>query len=569
MNKLLATITSVILLACTSLGQAQIPAPDFVCIENDSLYWNVPVVTCGPILGYEIYFSEMPTGPYSLLTTISDPNQTDYAFINPGSLVQYFYMTTLADCPGQTAESSDTLNNRNPMESPIDFLTVNGSFVEINWTYSTEPDVVGYIIYKATSSGSIPIDTVTVSPYLDITAIANDQVELYFVNALDACGNASFFHLPHNTMLLEGRDNNCAQTIDLSWNAYENWPMGVANYEIYASINGGQEQLINSIPGDNPSFSIPNVKSDSLYTVRIAAVSMGDGFRSFSNTIDVTPQVTEKLDPFVLFNVHVISDNQVVLEWYYEGDLQANTVFATHACATNDVAIVTQLNGIAGRGQVQRDTISGIDITCINRFTVLANNPCDSTFQSNPLSNIVLSGEQGETNTSLDWNPLDVNLVRQQVIRNETEQVYVTTNGSTNTTQLSSSIDDPSACYQVIDSASIILPDGTIYGYVAHSNIVCVFPTLNVYIPTAFAPEGFVNTQFRPYYNNVSLITDYDLRIFDRFGGILFQTKDPLHVWNGQVRDKFVDPGLYTYALRITSINEEVILRKGGVTVLR
>lgn len=569
MKKVTSYITIWILFLSAFSAYGQIPAPQFLCVENDNLHWEVPVVGCGSITGYEIFSANTPSGPFTSLTTIADPTQTTFAYVNPGNIEQYFYIITLADCPGEPNISSDTLDNRNPPELPIDFVSVNGNAVEIHWSYLTEPDVVGYIVYKSTPAGSVPIDTVTTSPYLDVTAMANNQTELYFVNALDACGNASFFDVPHNTILLDGLENNCNQTIDLNWNAYQNWPQGVNSYEVYVTVNSGQEVLAHTVSGADLSFAVPDVKSDSLYSIRIAAVAENTGFRSFSNVIAITPQVTEKLDPFTLFNVDVISPTQVVLEWFYDGDLKANTANVSYACSSNDEAIVVPLTGIAGRGQLQRDTISGVNVSCVNTFSISAQNPCDSTFTSNSLNNIVLTGEQGETNTILSWNPLDVNVLRQSVIKNSLNAVFTTFDGALTSAIVSSSIDDPSACYEVIDSSQITLPNGVEYGYLSHSNSICVFPALKIFIPNVFAPEGIVNRTFRPFFNNEELISSYDLKIYDRFGGVLFQSTNPVHTWDGTVKGKYVDTGLYAYALKITTVNDETILRKDGVMVLR
>ncbi|MBK7872077.1 MAG: hypothetical protein IPJ74_16070 [Saprospiraceae bacterium] len=37
---------------------AQIAAPELICVKNDTLFWNIPNNTCGAFRAYNIYFSQ-------------------------------------------------------------------------------------------------------------------------------------------------------------------------------------------------------------------------------------------------------------------------------------------------------------------------------------------------------------------------------------------------------------------------------------------------------------------------------------------------------------------------------
>jgi gliding motility-associated-like protein len=95
---------------------------------------------------------------------------------------------------------------------------------------------------------------------------------------------------------------------------------------------------------------------------------------------------------------------------------------------------------------------------------------------------------------------------------------------------------------------------------------------VNVYdelqIPNVFTPNGDgKNDVFR-----VLPLANYNLtyfRIFDRFGQVVFQTKDINQSWNGIVKGKEQPTGTYTYQVEMINNRNQKILRKGTVTLIR
>ena len=64
------------------------------------------------------------------------------------------------------------------------------------------------------------------------------------------------------------------------------------------------------------------------------------------------------------------------------------------------------------------------------------------------------------------------------------------------------------------------------------------------------------------------------LQIFDRWGEQMFEAKDlPLGQeslgWNGIYRDQLMPGGVYVYVAEIEFIDDEVLLFKGDVTLVR
>jgi gliding motility-associated-like protein len=114
-------------------------------------------------------------------------------------------------------------------------------------------------------------------------------------------------------------------------------------------------------------------------------------------------------------------------------------------------------------------------------------------------------------------------------------------------------LDDGNGCIY-IDSVRIIVLD-----------VFCYDPY--IYIPNAFSPDG-------DGYNDVLsvrgiYIEEMELLIFDRWGNLVFETKDQNFGWDGTYKGKKLDPAVFAYYLKIICYNEVVYTKKGNITLIR
>jgi gliding motility-associated-like protein len=94
-------------------------------------------------------------------------------------------------------------------------------------------------------------------------------------------------------------------------------------------------------------------------------------------------------------------------------------------------------------------------------------------------------------------------------------------------------------------------------------------PPLNIFIPTAFTPDGDgLNDIFKA---EGTFIVEYDLWVFDRWGNTVFHTNDPEEGWNGgdSGAEFTVESSIYSYRVLAKGYNSQIIDKKGSVTVLR
>lgn len=97
--------------------------------------------------------------------------------------------------------------------------------------------------------------------------------------------------------------------------------------------------------------------------------------------------------------------------------------------------------------------------------------------------------------------------------------------------------------------------------------IICMTDSLFARIPNAFSPDGDgINDEFRPM---VIGATEYELRVFNRWGELMFQTTDPLKGWNGEYLGTPCHKGAYFYTLKYKGKKTVNRLDSGTLLLLR
>ncbi|TXC81686.1 T9SS type B sorting domain-containing protein [Luteibaculum oceani] len=96
---------------------------------------------------------------------------------------------------------------------------------------------------------------------------------------------------------------------------------------------------------------------------------------------------------------------------------------------------------------------------------------------------------------------------------------------------------------------------------------------LQVFIPSTFTPDGDgINDVFRPIVDQ-PMEGKYEFKIYNRWGELMFETKNPDEGWNGRTisGNELVPPGVFVYHISLTSAyNEKVVFKEHGtVTVTR
>jgi gliding motility-associated-like protein len=95
------------------------------------------------------------------------------------------------------------------------------------------------------------------------------------------------------------------------------------------------------------------------------------------------------------------------------------------------------------------------------------------------------------------------------------------------------------------------------------SNYAEVIPPLSIYIPNAFTPNGDgINDTFGVKGEGIK---DFHLVIFNRWGEIIFESREARKQWDGKVDGQQVEQGVYVYELFANGAKKG---RTGSVTVV-
>ena len=88
-----------------------------------------------------------------------------------------------------------------------------------------------------------------------------------------------------------------------------------------------------------------------------------------------------------------------------------------------------------------------------------------------------------------------------------------------------------------------------------------------IYLPNAFTPndDGRNDVLFVRGNN----ITDLYLAVYDRWGQMVFETKDQSIGWDGTFKNEALDPAVFGYYMEVICDDEERLFQKGNVTILK
>jgi len=127
-------------------------------------------------------------------------------------------------------------------------------------------------------------------------------------------------------------------------------------------------------------------------------------------------------------------------------------------------------------------------------------------------------------------------------------------------------------CYKVFAQQN---PEFKSNGDTSVSNIVCLNLPSRLFVPNAFTPNNDgLNETFKPVglsILNGSDITEmqYDFRIYNRWGELLFETHDVTQGWDGKYEGAYVPEGVYVYIIDAHGYDSQNFYIHGSVTLLK
>jgi len=531
-----------------------------------------------PLASTSVSFSvlrEYPTATWvNLLNTGKLSYKDSITICTPQT---YNYQVIIGDGSGCTSVSNTQggifQDKNGPTRSLVDSVSVlpNGQTI-IGYQPSVSADTWGYNIYQVLSTNTL-MDIVqgqfnTLYTFTS-TAALNNPVE-FLTAPIDSCGNPGLLNFPHKTIYLDHTYDKCNYQTQLSWTAYSGWS-SVSEYRVYYSVNGGAFQLLGST--NNTFYTHVGVDPSKNITYYVRAFNSNKTVSSSSNRINFFSYQTVAPDFIYISSVSVTDDESIRIKFIVDAIKMGSGFDLYRSEDGSSYKKVGFINFTGGPNY----TFTDVNLNTRERsyyYKALAKDSCgNDRTQSAIVKSVWLQVgdvKQNMFEKKLTWNNYTAfggGLGGYSVYRIVNDVVPTQPTGYTNgpVNEYVDNVEDAATEgakieYMVIAVEALGNPNNI--AETANSNRATTYVEADVFIPTAFAPKG-VNKVWRPVTHFVDK-NDYNLKIFNRWGNLLFNTNDDTQGWdgNGSPNDT------YLYLITYKNSRGEYVELKGTFTLL-
>ncbi|NLF98389.1 MAG: hypothetical protein GX569_16775 [Candidatus Riflebacteria bacterium] len=208
----------------------------------------------------------------------------------------------------------------------------------VNWSANTEPDLVGYRLYRSNSSGGpftliATIGTQPAPSYLDNdqqNGLVNDQYYFYKISAFDTQGKESDLSRTNSIQARAGlpAEERPPRVVNIKARAsmeavYVAWDKvttsHIKGYNIYRglSTSAGGVQWVSSVPQDTPGFVDTSISKSSAeqYTYIIRTFNENYTESENSDPVQVTLRSGDDTIPTSPYGLAVSMDTDPIISW--------------------------------------------------------------------------------------------------------------------------------------------------------------------------------------------------------------------------------------------------------------
>lgn len=548
------------------------------------LTWNKPKAQPSPNYASHYYiYREYPTNFFNFLDSVPY-NQTTYTDTIDlcNEYLRYRVNLKTTTCNFNSNRPGDSLTDMMtpfiPVLSSVGFDT-SSQQMQVQWNVNAAPDTYGYVIYTYDSNGFlVELDTVygqNNTSYLHSVPFDGGPYT-YTVAAFDSCftsNNPPSFQTSakanlHSSIEATYLIDMCAQRVDLSWSKYAGNP--VLSYEIWSKHNNSWTLLSTTT---DTSASVSLIKNET-YCLYIKG-NLQNGFVAFSNPLCfVMPQPTPP-------SFHYFSLASVL-----EGDIELKAWVDQSVGITSVLFERKDTNGVweqIGEGSISNNTAYFLDEDVDTDWgpwtyrSIYLDSCGNPGAYANENTTIFVQGSADQYNmiNTLNWTPYTQfagSIANYKIYRNtygtwEAVPFQILPDGTYNLTDdVSQMRNNGEVCYKVMALEGL-----NQFGLVdsSFSNDFCLTYDPLMFVPNAFTPDG-LNPIFLPVVQNVDP-EKYTFSIIDRWGKIVFETKDPAQGWDGIISSSGLPAtnDVFQYRIEIILNKTDAIVKQGYVTLIR
>lgn len=576
-------------------------APTLCCIKRinnttNTLDWRVPIVTCGAFQKYYIYYATSPTGPYSLIDSIDNEMTTRYTHVNAAGspAICYYYLTSKYSCPSSYTSTSSLIFSNEPMPRvQLNAISIENNHPVYRWSpVVNRPEVYGYIIAILGGRVVAYIPSKDTTSYTDTSFDASTGYYQGGIASRDSCDDPSYRlnrsgAFEQRTSFLSLANNPCNNSINLSWTPYVGWTVTdeVKEYQILVTKNSAAETIVNT----NDPSTLAYIYSDFVYgdtlTIRIRAIHPTDpNIYSHSNSYSFIAKKSQEPSLFQGLSASYVNNYQVKVSWYCDPSTRPKSFHLSQIRLGNH-QLIRKISKIPfytdGSGFYYAFDDMG-NKNAQTYYLIEMEDSCNNTYQGVPVRTNFLSLTQvGLYRNDLRWiEKLFPDSIAYTTID---RTLYFSIDGY-NYTMLSQMTSgeleyrhdisnyknsNGHFCYKLLvryrfDTTPPIRD--TIHE--VYSQTECIDMRTVLWMPNAFKVGGYT-----PEYKPLIVFhtsNDFSMKIFNRWGEQIFESKDPLLGWNGVMRNGTNAPeGSYMYKVDYMGNDGVKVTKTGNFALFR
>jgi hypothetical protein len=587
---------AIFLMYMTSQVMAQTyDAPKIECVHNVTsssieITWQIPTVACGSFNSYKIYTANSATGPFTLLTTITNQSQNSYIQMPVNATIpNFYYMESDFNCTGLSSKKSDTVENIVLPTPVIKSVSIENNVPVINWEPVVKPQIYGYQILQKKNVENVvgfAKGKLTRTMRLDTIDAGMMGPFLFSIDAQDSCGgnqgtsSAPFYH---KTIYLTKIDDVCLGSIKLSWNAYNGWT--TSKYRILVNKNNTGETVIQEQQKDNLSYIYTDFDYGDSLKIRIEAVDSSDTtIVSHSNQYIFKSTKVQRPKLLQVTSVSYLSNYVARITWFCDSNAQYDyfELIKYDGYSKTEIGYTKITKPIYTSGNFFSYIDSNASSTSTARYEVVFVDKCNDDQIGRSANSLFAKVKQtGLFKNEISWNE---SLFPDSVQYTISSYSLYVDDGSGNysllTTlpsgTLSYSHDIESLyqskgqfCYYVVahytfDTTTQLLN----YKMEARSEFACIEDRTVIHIPNAFKTTGVTPT-FKPmfvFWNGNGFL----MQIYNRWGTKIYETTNANYGWDGStINGQATDEGMYSYIISFIGNDGKSNTKTGTVILLK
>lgn len=515
---------------------------------------------------------------------ISNLDSACHTYSNAGVYSVYLQITDIIGCTDDTTITNYITVNETVIPQPIDILRAtvqNPGLVRVDYLPYPLPDFRQYILYRF-----IP----GMNTWLRVDS-TNNQNTTTLSDAIGIdCEEFSYCYrvLVQNECLKYSRmsetERHCTvglnaikqqDAVKLLWSHYEGWGNATNNnvlqYNIYRAdsptYNLAAMDSIAAVGGIfNTYIDSQTFCRDSAY-YRVVAVEFGGNQQtSLSDVSGNSPQHNTPIQRSHVTYATVIADKDIEVMWGdYPGYKPMNYILER-----SKGGYVWKQLAVLPLGQLSYlDTEVMVDSMSYNYRVIVLDSCGDLTNPGRTGKTILLKAEMDdEQNPVLTWSKYvewvaNVEYYEIQVFdeQNDWTRVDVVGQDDTKFIDYKTKLNQANLCYRIVAHEL----GGREAISVSNEDCVTLNPT--IYAPNAFTPNNDGNNDV--FFIKGTNVTEFELKIYDRWGKEIFLSKNMNDGWDGSVKGQSAVEGVYMYRVKGRGEKGESFNMKGSITLIR